>query len=170
MAIYFDGQRFLAHVIVIVWQSLSDAWEKHLCTVHATATSHNSPETLLELRTRVKHLHERRHDVLAAHRSLYFHESIDAFLLQASVNQLRTYLDNYEKPILQSAAQAKLIYATAPRLFDIPGFIRRPALHPRLTEPPRSQGARTYPHKHSRWKPSPEVVERFRKFFSTPPS
>ena len=69
-----DCPRFLAQVVTALWQTLSDAWDTHLSTVHDSMGPHQSPEQRLELGIRISHLHSLSQEVLAAHRTLYFHE------------------------------------------------------------------------------------------------
>ena len=165
----YRHEKFLPQLINILWNTWNAVWDQHLIHIHQSTDGASSPEKTNELQARIRSLHYHHHEVLAAHRSLYFFDDVEAFLLHASQSQLQNYIDNYEQPILQSMAQARLISATAPRIFELPGFVR---LHPPRrgrTLLTRTTGAPIH-HKHSRWKPTAANIQRFRNFFTSSPT
>lgn len=146
-------------LIKAFWHNMKKLWDNYLALTHQTETPGPSPETTRELQTKIRALHRVKDEVLAAHRSLYFHEDVNQYLEHASIQQMRTYIANYEPLILQSLAQAKVIYTMAPRLFQFPGFQRRTNLQTRPAHNMEHARAPNSPHKHSRWKPRPKIME-----------
>ena len=166
----YQGTTFLPRLLKLFWKCQNDFWEQYLEDIHKADSRGSSSETVTELQTKIRSLHRLSQQVLAAHRTLYFHEDVETYLQRATLSQMKTYiLANYEKPIMNSLAQAKLIYAASPRIFQIPGFIRRNQPPPARQPPqPGPLGAHHFPHKHTKWKPSATIVERFRQYFQHP--
>jgi hypothetical protein len=143
-----------------MWTSLSTLWTNHCNHVHRKDDKGPSPDKLLELQTRVRTLHSQRNDTLAAHRDLYFYADLEAHLRTATVQDLCTYLLNYEPNILASITCSKA--NSGNRLTTFFGFTRtvETSIQPGCSgEPP------IHP-KHSRWRTIARVPSYIHDYFT----
>ena len=150
-------------LIKTIWTSLSTLWTNHLNHVHQKADNIPSPEKRLEMQTKIRMLHQRRQNCLAAHRERYFHDDLDDYLAQATNSQMETYITNYEPRIYDSIKQSQN-NDTLSSILAHNGFTRTA---PSGTNRPRSLANSDVPihPKHSRWRPTSTIVDRFCNFF-----
>ena len=156
---------FITGLIKTLWTSMSTLWTNHCNHVHRKDDNGPSPDKLLELQTRVRTLHSRRNDTLAAHRDLYFYEDLEAHLRNATVQELRTYLLNYEPNILASIKRSQDMAGNS--LIDFFGFTRtvENSLAPTSIRPGGSGEPPINP-KHSRWRTIVRTTSYIRDYFN----
>jgi hypothetical protein len=157
---------FLSTLITIIWKNLSEFWHAHLDHVHHKSTPGPSPDKIDEIKIRIRLLHTRRLDALAAHCEQYLFDDLETCLTTATSAQMKIYLLNYTPPIYASIREAtKLNNAQSVLQF---GFIRTwlPNIHHRRNSTNVCREVPPHPT-HSRWRPTLGVLARFRNFFIT---
>lgn len=101
----------------------------HLGLVH-DRSSKISPSKLQDTKDRITRLHNLQPYTMPAHRDHYFHENLHSFLEHATMQQMTSYIIQYEPVILASVRQAKNITPQSTSLLHFPGFSRISHRHP----------------------------------------
>ena len=160
---------FMAQLINLLWKRQTEFWAQYVETApNLSGLSWHAENRKHEYIAKIRFLHRQKDQCMPAHQTQYFHENVEQFVSDATISQMRTYLQEYEKVILQSILAAK----NRPKhtIFHFPGFhrfpsIRRPLLPPDSHFPPvetphnnssQQPGGPNLPHKHTRWKGIPK--------------
>jgi hypothetical protein len=120
----FDHARFFSGLIKLIWSLQSDFWMTFQSGFHKPASSSRTPLKTDELKLEIRHLYSLRDQVLAAHRDIYFPQSLSAFLDQSSPSQLYSYISNYKTAIRRSIKAARKQDTHSKAILQFPGFHR----------------------------------------------
>ena len=135
---------FLSGLLRVLWQAQIEYWSTHLAEIHNNKTKSPLSDQMIELQSRIRQLHLKKHLCLQSHQHQYFHQDLDNYLQHATATQMRSYLHSYKKPITQSINMAKTTQTRS--LFHFPGFsLHRPPPRHRLLPKAPSNSRPTSP-------------------------
>jgi hypothetical protein len=181
--------RAFSLLIEELWASQLDFWRDYQAERHQNPTPDVDlpPPHVQELQASIQHLHSLKTQVETNREDVYFPRDVKEFMKRNNPRQLQNYILNYGPAIRQSIHRRTSQAHTNTRpLWHFPGFPRRSARTPNPTPNPYSRSSTnhptgsshpdtihiqhdtgaTFPHKHSRWKITQQIRDRFRQFFT----
>jgi hypothetical protein len=186
--------RAFSLLIEELWASQLDFWRDYQAERHQNPTPDvdlPSPH-VQELQASIQHLHSLKTQVETNREDVYFPRDVKEFMESNNPRQLHNYILNYGPAIRQSIHRRTSQARTNTRpLWHFPGFSRRfntilPGRTLNPTPNPYSRSSTnhptgpshpdpihiqhdtgaTFPHKHSRWKITQQIRDRFQQFFT----